>query len=80
MWKTLSVILTLKAVLINTFTEKRNNLLTCCFSMVADHLALGCHGNVNLEPNISLFSALIDPIGIILNVYVFLRCAFVESR
>ena len=80
MWKTLSNILTLKVVLINTFTEKRNNLLTCCFSMVADHLALGCHGNVNLEPNISLFLALIEPIGIILNEYVFLRCAFVESR
>ena len=80
MWKTLLVILTLKVVLINTFTEKRNNLLTCCFSMVADHLALGCNGNVNLEPNISLFLALIDPRGIILNLYVFLRCAFVESR
>ena len=80
MWKTLSVILTLKVVLINTFTEKRNNLLTCCFSMVADHLALGCHGNVKLEPNISLFLALLDPIRIILNLYIFLRCAFVESR
>ena len=62
----MSVILTLKVVLIKTFTEKSNNLLTCCFSMVADHLALGCHGNVNLEPNISLFLALIDPIGIFL--------------
>ena len=48
--------------------------------MVADHLALGCHGNVNLEPNISLFLAMIDPIEIILNLYVLLRCAFVESR
>ena len=67
-------------MLINTFTEKSNNLLTCCFSMVADHLALGCHGNINLEPIISLFLALIDPIGIFLNLYVLLRCAFVESR
>ena len=75
----MSVILTLKVVLINTFTEKTNNLLTYCFSMVADHLALGCHGNVNLEPNFSLFLALIDPIGIFLNLYVLLRCAFVES-
>ena len=46
----------------------------------ADHLALGCHGKVNLEPNISLFLALIDLIGIFLNLYVLLRCAFVESR
>ena len=76
----MSVILTLKVVLINTFTEKRNNHLTCCFSMVADDLALGSHGNVNLEPNIFLFLALIEPIGIILDVYVFIRCAFVESR
>ena len=76
----MSVILTLIVVLISTFTEKSNNLLPCCFSMVADHLALGCHGNVNLEPNISLFLALIDPIGIFLNLYVLLRCAFVESR
>ena len=29
---------------------------------------MGCHGNVNLEPNISLFLALIDPIGIFLYV------------
>ena len=76
----MSVILTLKVVLINTFTEKSNNLVTCCFSMVADHLALGCHGNVNLEPNISLFLALIDPKGIFLNLYVLLRCACVKSR
>ena len=48
--------------------------------MVADHLALGCHGNVNLEPYISLFLALIDLIGIFLNLYMLLRCAFVESR
>ena len=76
----MSVILTLKVVLINTFIEKSNNLLPCCFSMVADHLALSCHGNGNLEPNISLFLALIDPIGIFLNLYVLLRCTFVESR
>ena len=63
----MSVILTLKVVLINAFTEKSNNLLTCCFSMVADHLPFGYHGNVHLEPNISLFLALIDPIGIFLN-------------
>ena len=48
--------------------------------MVADYLPLGCHGNVNLEPNIFLFLALIDPIGIFLNLHVLLRCAFVESR
>ena len=78
--KRLSVILTLKVVLINTFNEKSNNLSPCCFSMVADHLALGCHGNVNLEPNISLFLALIDLIEIFLNLYILLRCAFVESR
>ena len=71
----MSFILTLKVVLINTFTEK-----ITIFSMVADHLALGCHGNANLEPNISLFLVLIDPIGIFLNLYVLLRCAFVESR
>ena len=35
--------------------KKSNNLSPCCFSMVADHLALGYHGNVNLESNISLF-------------------------
>ena len=52
----MSVVLTLKVVIINTFTEMSYNLLTCCFSMAADHLALGCHGNVNLEPNISVFS------------------------
>ena len=73
-------VLTLKVVLINYFTEKSNTLLTCCFRLIADHLALGCHGNVTLEPNISLFLALIDPKGIFLNLYVLLRCAFVESR
>ena len=76
----MSVILTLKVVLINTFNETSKNLSPCCFSMVADHLALDCHGNVNLEPNISLFLALIDLIGIFLNLYVLSRCAFVESR
>ena len=39
--------------------------------MVADHFALGCHGNVNLEPNISLFLALIDPIGIFFLIYMY---------
>ena len=76
----MSVISTLKVVLINTSNEISNNLSPCCFSMVPDHLALGCHGNVNLEPNISLFLALIDLIGIVLNLYVLLRCAIVESR
>ena len=76
----MSVTLTLKAVLINTFNGKSNNLSPCCFSMVADHLAFGCHGNVNLEPTISLFLALIDLIGIFLNLYLLLRCNFVESR
>ena len=50
----MSIILTLKVALIYTYTEKRNSLLKCCFSMVADHLALDCHSNVNLEPNIFL--------------------------
>ena len=75
----MSVVLTLKVVLINTFNEKSNNHSPCCFGMVADHLALDCHGNVKLEPNISLFLALIDLIGIFLNSYVLLRCAFVKS-
>ena len=45
--------------------------------MVADHLALGCHGNVKLDPNISLFLALLDLIEFFFNLYVLLRCAFV---
>ena len=62
------------------FTKKSNNLLKCCFKYVAGHLALSCHGNVNLEPNITLFLALVDPKDIILNLYELLRCTFDESR
>ena len=62
------------------FTEKSNKLLKCCFKYVAGHLELGCHGNVNLETDISLFVALVDPKGIILNLYELLRCTFDESR
>ena len=48
--------------------------------MVVDHLALGCHGNVKLEPNISLFLALVDPIWIIFTLYELSRCMFTETR
>ena len=46
----MSVILTLKVVLIYTFTEKRYNLFT-----MQRPFGVGCHSNVNLETNISLF-------------------------
>ena len=70
----MSVILTLKVVLIHTFTTKSNK--NAVFSMVAENLALGCHGNVNLEPKISLFLALVDPIGIFLNLYEIFKMHF----
>ena len=69
-------ILPLNVVLIYTFAEKR--LQTLC--MVVDHLALGCHGNVKLEPNISLFLALVYPIWIIFTLYELSRCMFTETR
>ena len=72
--------LTLKIVLICTLLKKSNKLLKCCFKYVAGHLALSCHGNVNLEPNITLFLALVDPKDIILNLYELFRCTFDESR
>ena len=55
----------LKVVLINTFTEKVTIFQHAVFSIVADHLALGCHDNVHLEPNIPLFLALVDLVEII---------------
>ena len=58
------VILTWKVVLINTSTERKEQASTMVLCMVADHLPLGNHDNVNLEPTDSLFSALVDPLFI----------------
>ena len=62
-------------MLIYTFTDKKVTIFyDVVFSMVP--FGIGCHGNVFLEPNISLLLALVDPIGIVLNSYVLRRsCA-----